>query len=990
MAKNDGSVDVLIQQQAIDNVAVANKELEKTLKLTLEVNKASRGGKAGSSPNDAEKINNANKASTERLKLTNQTIVMQKKLIQSEINLKNATGDTADKIAKNRVEVTEANKKLRERAKLSLGLVGAYEKEAKRLNDLRKRYKDLIITEGKSTKETRRLRLEITKLDARLKRVDANVGQFQRSVGNYGKAMRGAVSAARSLASAMGLLGGAFLIVSVIRNAFKAIRNFEKANATLSAVLQVEKKDMQALIKESQRLGAVTAKTAEEVVGLQVAYARLGFSQQEIINLTEATIEGSIAMNAELSETANLVGAMVNSFDDFTSIDAPEIIDILSLATAKSALNFQKLEKGLPIVAGAANAAGVPFTKLVALMGKLADAGIDVSTSSTAIRNIFIEAAAQGADYNQILDMIKKSQDKLTAANDQFGKRAAVSASVLSNNIDQIKELDEALQNAAGTAKSMADKELDTLDGAIKLLGSAWKGLILDIDDGTGALAGFLRGVIDTTTGIITAMSEISKASTGFFSFFANLQRATQIGGLAGIIGDNLTIEAKLEKLNLILEVSKLTRVQAEKDGLAESQIRFKMAEINKMTRQELEQQIVLFEKLNKLKKEGAGDDDITKITVSSMKKVISDLILVRDTTAETADEYGRLTQGIIAAQKALEDFIAASKRQTSVLPTVKTSGVIPLSGGISAPDDVTTTTQGVDTSGAAPQSGRAKAAGAIDDFLGSDTFNAALTTFDAVTDLGLLLFDGKIALIDAEIEAEQNKYDLLFAMAEGDAEKQRLLRIEEVKELQKLDKKRRKEQKKRAIFEKANAIIQIGINTAIAISNALATSGPPPLGIALAAIVGALGLAQIAVVASQPLPQFAKGGTMQKDGLAVVGDGGRKEVIKNPDGSIQVTPDTSTVVGLQKGAEIFSSIDAFNAESPVDITDKIYSATVMASLSINNDKITSYLETQKVFNDKLLGAMLLNTEAIKRQKLKVNSSNSRIDIADELYKMRY
>ena len=169
-----------------------------------------------------------------------------------------------------------------------------------------------------------------------------------------------------------------------------------------------------------------------------------------------------------------------------------------------------------------------------------------------------------------------------------------------------------------------------------------------------------------------------------------------------------------------------------------------------------------------------------------------------------------------------------------------------------------------------------------------------------------------------------------------------------------------------------------------------MASSGPPPLGIALAAIVGALGLAQIAVVASQPLPQFEKGGIMHKDGLAIVGDGGRKEVIKNPDGSIQVTPSKSTVVGLQKGAEVFPSIEAFNAESPMDISDKIYSATVMSSLSINNEKITSYLETQKIFNDKLLGEMIRNTEAIKKQKLRSTHNSQRIDIADELFKRQY
>lgn len=379
------------------------------------------------------------------------------------------------------------NRGKREAAVISSKLSTEYERQAVILTQLRRKYKDVALTEGETSKKAKELQQQIQKLDATLKRVDANVGQFQRNVGNYGKAMASARNAARSLASAMGLVGGAFLIVQVVRDATRVIRDFEKQNATLSAILQVEKSEMTGLTNESQRLGETTVKTAGQVTGLQIAYARLGFAQQEIIDLTEATIAGSIAMNSELSATAELTGAVVNTFDSLKTTDAPEILDILSLATAKSALNFEKLRIGIPIVAGAADAAGIPFTRLVALMGKLADSGIDVSTSSTSLRNIFIESAAQGLNYEQILQKIKDSQDKLTASNDEFGKRAAVSAAVLSKNIDTVGELDDALQGAAGTAQSMADKELDTLDGSIKLLRSAFEGYILSLNDSSGA-----------------------------------------------------------------------------------------------------------------------------------------------------------------------------------------------------------------------------------------------------------------------------------------------------------------------------------------------------------------------------------------------------------------------------------------------------------------------------------------------------------------------
>jgi len=323
----------------------------------------------------------------------------------------------------------------------------------------------------------------------------------------------------RALGS-FGLILGATAILGVVGNAVSVFANFEQANANLASVMATATRpELISLQDDAKRLGATTAKTATEVVGLQEAFARLGFETPDIINMTEATIAGSIAMRGELSDTAELVGAMIKTFDDFSSIDTPEILDQLTVATQSSALNFEKLQTGLPIVAGAANAAGVPFTRLTALLGKLSDAGIDTSSSATALRNIFIESAKQGLSYSQILTKIEKNQDKLTAANDEFGKRAAVSATILSKNIRATDELDEKLRSAAkggklsGAAALAAAKQLDTLKGATTILNSAWQGWILSMEDGTGALSHTLKRVVQVATEILSLASGTAKAT---------------------------------------------------------------------------------------------------------------------------------------------------------------------------------------------------------------------------------------------------------------------------------------------------------------------------------------------------------------------------------------------------------------------------------------------------------------------------------------------
>jgi hypothetical protein len=92
------------------------------------------------------------------------------------------------------------------------------------------------------------------------------------------------------------------------------------------------------------------------------------------------------------------------------------------------------------------------------------------------------------------------------------------------------------------------------------------------------------------------------------------------------------------------------------------------------------------------------------------------------------------------------------------------------------------------------------------------------------------------------------------------------------------------KERKKQATISKIATIFEIQLKTAQAIVEALAA--PFPLNTILPAIIGALAAAQLAAVASQPVPAFAKGTKGKKgSGMALVGEQG-PEITFLPDGA--------------------------------------------------------------------------------------------------------
>lgn len=468
-----------------------------------------------SNTNTAKGIRETTTAVTKLNEAEQITDKIRKDKLKAERQLKIARSDRIQSVVELREQIRSQNQANREAVRENPRITGAYAAQSATLRRLVKQYQNLAAQGKANTEQARNLLRQITPLDRRLKEIDQTVGRSQRNVGNYGSALNRLRTSFLNVARAAGLTFGVFGAIRTLRGATNIVRDFEKENAVLAGVLNQTTEEISDLTDDAVRLGSETAKTASEVTQLQIAYSRLGFTQREIIDLTEDTISGSIALNAELDQTAELVGAVVNTFDDFGTTDAANILDQLTASTQQSALNFERLETALPIVSGAANAANVPFSRLLSLLGKVADAGIDASSSATALRNIFLESAKQGRDYEEILAEITSSQDALTAANENFGKRAAVTATVLANNIENVNDLQSSLENAGGTAQRVAEVQLNTLEGALQLLRSAYEGFILSLNESnraTNAAARIIRFIAQNFRSLVAIIGVLTAA----------------------------------------------------------------------------------------------------------------------------------------------------------------------------------------------------------------------------------------------------------------------------------------------------------------------------------------------------------------------------------------------------------------------------------------------------------------------------------------------
>jgi len=393
-----------------------------------------------------------------------------------------------------KVLISEQRKVNKQLARETTGLAGAYEKESKTLIKLRKQLKDLIITEGEGSKKTQQLKRRVTELDQKLKSADAAAGQFQRNVGNYPKAMGGAIASLKKFAGALGIVGGVQLLNRGLRNTFDIVKNFDQAQANLASVLGVTRDEMSGLTEMAKELGATTKFTAAEVSELQLEFAKLGFTQKEIEGVTEATLQLAAAAGTDLANAASIVGSTLRGFGlDVT--ETQRLVDVMAKSFSSSSLDIDKFSSAMSNVAPAASAIGLTVEETTALLGSLTDAGIDASSAGTGLRNMFLLAKEQGITFDEALDQIANSSDQLGTSFDLFKKKGSTLGVILANSRDKTNELTQSLKDSSGAAEEMADKQLDTLQGSLELLNSAWEGYILGAD-GAGGVSDKLKNVV--------------------------------------------------------------------------------------------------------------------------------------------------------------------------------------------------------------------------------------------------------------------------------------------------------------------------------------------------------------------------------------------------------------------------------------------------------------------------------------------------------------
>ncbi len=214
---------------------------------------------------------------------------------------------------------------------------------------------------------------------------------------------------------------------------------------------------------------------------------------------------------------------------------------------------------------------------------------------------------------------------------------------------------------------------------------------------------------------------------------------------------------------------------------------------------------------------------------------------------------------------------------------------------------------------------------------------------------------ENEIAAINVQaLTAEEKAARVTLAEKKFQSEKERLAREEKKIEVEKA-----KAEKLAALLkisiETATKVFQIKAQAAALLSNPV-TAAYAPIALSQIPLVIASGAIAAALVAAKPIPKFKFGRDDGPATMAVVGDGGKAEVIELPSGISYLTPDTDTLTYLPEHAKVYPDIESFKKNSrnsmhhPIELGKSLidndrYMKDMLRKMEKSNGKVVNAIE---------------------------------------------
>lgn len=340
---------------------------------------------------------------------------------------------------------------------------------------------------------------EFDGLQARVVVANRAIGRFNDNVGNY---PRQALTNIRELIGAFGVVGGISAFVSITKEAFNVVKDFENEIVNLAAIAGKSRDEISPLESEIRKVAKASINSATDVAKLATELVKLGSTPEEAAKLLAPINNLSIALKASAEDSATLVKSLLNSYGEGAE-EAVRFTDVLAESANRSALDFEGLRDSFSYLAPTARALGISVERTASILGVLVDNGIKAESAGRLTSTAFARLAKNGLTLEDALSKINNAQKEgktdlevLSIATNLFGAEAGKIGLILANNTQKVDESTIAYQNSGGALQELTDKQLKSVNSELEILSSSWEDYILKTNDaagGTKAITSILK-----------------------------------------------------------------------------------------------------------------------------------------------------------------------------------------------------------------------------------------------------------------------------------------------------------------------------------------------------------------------------------------------------------------------------------------------------------------------------------------------------------------
>ena len=949
-------IDIVISKEAlaeidkaISKVGALDKEIQSTAQSFITNSKKMASAIGSITPNDVSQSISENSKLNAELDRMNKTIKEQGEQLE---RLRQIRNNNIKILAEERTERRLLNKIANEEAMLNSKLAGAYAKlniehqrAARYLQDLIARGKLATQTQRDYDKEIKIAQKEFTVLNDRILIADKAVGRFNRNVGNYPmQAARGI----KELAQAFGFVGGVTGVVMLGKNIFettkelmsldgamklvtKTTENFANQQVFLQRISEAYGVEISALQKQftqfyvsaSDKISGTAIQNIFESVAKSSAKMGLSVESQDraFLALNQMMSKGTVTaeeLRGQLGEalpgafgimaramgvTEKQLGKMMKDGKVIASevlplfakelektygVENVKRVDNLAAAQTRFSNAWKNFVRSLD---SDGNKLSKFFSSILNITTDLVK-GVEVIFESSETKRLNVLKGLRDKGYSETLEYYKNNKE--ATENDMILHKQYNANKIVEFNKEKKQIVERAKlfsqkfgersfsktiggENQEDRVKAEANlkKDMERLK-AISQVSQKYAGEISAINQLLAKRPASSKENEELTKEQQKSLEERLKNQYEYNKAQLNLQLA-KIDSLVNnedlYYTDRLTaLDADLIKRTEIANLDYKEELRLAKDSSEKK----KTALINFQI-----EQLKLIEDYNK-KKNNLEKLDLDPITTLNKSKSADGIKDVADSAKTATKELENTAEAVEKTRKQLEDLKKTTEDWLGSFSTefLQNSGL----GSLETFFD-----------------------GTFDKLLeGAQTTEEKFAvTFNAIAESAQEMFNfisnASQANFDAEYARLESQKDVALKFAGDSATSKKKIEEDYEKKKKEIANRENKAKQKQAIFN-------IAIDTAQAIVGLWAKPGFP-MAIPLAIAVGALGAAQIGMVAAQKIPQYFDGG-VHGGGLAMINDAGGSnyvETVVTPDGKVQQFKGRDVVTDLPKGTEIFT-----------------------------------------------------------------------------------